>query len=218
MKVFWKKRIFSLREQALMIFAVLAAVGAFYVMARYKPAELSLQGLDAQTKQLAATLEKKRVPRALSRDAAQITRELEKVEGQLRERREQLQVLEARFVDAASTQALQDLMVDISTLARASGVTIRETLPFESEGGSGARSATSGLPENMVTRFKIGGFLRPLKRLRLEGNYQSLRRFIEGSAELTRQVVVLQFGFTTMSKLPPGGGSAHLNAEIVVAL
>ena len=218
MRLFGKKRILSLREQALMLFAVLAAVGVLYAIARYRPEQWALQQLEAETKQLASTLEKKRVPRPLNRDAAHISGELEKVEGQLSGRREQLKGLEARFVDAASTQALQDLMVDISTLARTSGVTIRETLPFESESGSGARASASGLPENMATRFKTGGFLRPLKRLRLEGNYPSLRRFIEGSAELTRQVVVLQFGFTTMSSPSPAGGSANLNAEIVVAL
>lgn len=218
MRLFGKKRILSLREQALMLFAVLAVVGVLYAMARYKPEQLALQQLEAEAKQLASTLEEKKVPRPLSRDAAQITPELEKVEGELNERREQLKVLEARFVDAASTQALQDLMVDISTLARASGVTIRETLPFESESGSGARASASGLPENMATRFIAGGFLRPLKRLHLEGNYQGLRRFIEGSAELTRQVVVVQFGFTTMSSPSPAGSSANLDAKIVVAL
>ncbi len=212
-----KKRKLNLREKVLLCFALLVVSGAGYFVVRYKPALLSLQQLEAETQQLASTLQTQRMPRPLRRDSAFIEQDLKDLETQLSERLKQLKALESRYVDANSTKSLQGLIVEISVIANASGVMIRETLPYT--GASEIKSGRYAVSRNLLAFFnEKGAYPRPLKTLRLEGTYQNLRRLIEGMMRLNHQVVVLQFGFRTISGHTLNKTRSLLSAEIVVAL
>lgn len=216
-----KKRAMSQREKLLIAAALLAMGGSLYAVARYQPAQLQLARMTEETQQLKTRVNKEHIPRQTGRDAEQLQRELDKVQRNLAEEQAQLEPLESRFIGAASPAAVQELMVDISTLARSSGVIIRETQPYSaaSRSGPAGRSSAAPLEAPLLTTLTANpDFQRPVKRLRLEGDYTGLRRFIEGIGSLPRRVVVLQFAFETLPMVEGQDEFQRLNANLVVAL
>ena len=61
-------------------------------------------------------------------------------------------------------------------------------------------------------------FHRPMHRLVLEGDYESLRKFIHGLDDLAWQVTVVRFNIEKMPTAPIRGYAQKLKSELVLAL
>jgi len=223
-------------EQILLATVIVVLVLGPYSLLRFLPENKTIVTLQKQAQQTAIKLQTARIPDEPEQDVEQLLQQLDE--------QEQVLALISAMADN-TTQRLapfgsQQLMVRISELARTTQMRIRtneayqainrpRASKFKSSFQSKSRpkpkviitEADAILPENHSWIDRMSAktiFHRPIQRLVLEGDYQSLRAFIHGLENLEWQVTVVQLNIESMPALPMRGYAQLLRAELVLAL
>jgi hypothetical protein len=222
-KLVRNKRVFVLA-------ALMAAVAVGYYRGRFRPTQGMIQRANAEADRLAEQLHHVQRPQAL-------TQQLERLCGQLAERKGQLDDAQAaldrerQFASVAGPAAVQAGNLKLSELAERTHVRIRQRLPFvwpeESQPISAAAAAPSSTnPAIDKTKSVVEAspfldgelvrelFAESLQRFEVEAPFAELRAFLDGLNELPWSVVVVTFDM----RVEAGGGQSPVGPTLVTTL
>jgi hypothetical protein len=207
------------REKGLLAGAAVVVLAMVYFVARVQPQKALAKSLKEDVASLEQTLASTPRPREAG-DPEAVKKQLEEANARLRQARGELDALLQRRVDDHSNQALEGLMQEILTLAKAKGVTVDTSGVY-----TGSLVDLGIVAKDEIARLQTGNEpfrFRPLRSLSLRGDYPHLRGFIEELPRLRHEVNVLRFS------LKADGGKAErrkadtqpagLRAELVLAL
>ncbi|MCX4187783.1 hypothetical protein [Methylophaga sp. OBS4] len=222
----------SNREQALAAAVIVVLLLGIYGFLRFMPATKAIVDLQHKAEATQKKVISTRIPEAPEYDMDELLEQLDDQEQALALLRSSAETVEQKLAPFES----QELKVRISELARSSDVRIRinERLAVVAQNTpqpvkqSKKRKAKEQVPTgdlvlpatmNWLARMSPGTmFHRPMQRLEIDGNYESLRRFIHGLNALPWQVTVVRLKLEKMPTSPPHGYAQILNAELVLAL
>ena len=231
------------REQVLVLVTAAVFLGGAYGLLRYKPALKALAEMQASTVKAEQRLKTSTIPDAPDEDEESMRERLLQAEDKLALANKRLSELEERLppVDA------QEVKLKISELAQLSRLLVRENEAYKigaatnaavAVGGSSraarraarkaaaTKSATSNVAAStepsigleMLDRYAIPYFARPLQRLRLEGYYTDIRYFLDQLQNFPWQVTVAQIQIKTEARPTEPGMPQLLQATLVLAL
>lgn len=181
----------SLREQAMLLALACALVGMSYFLMRFHPADTALRDLAREAEQARTKLAGMKWPKEPTADASELSLQLGQTDKELARARAHLAMLEARFIDTDNVDAVEGLKVQISELAKASGVTIVEKIPHKA-GRSGGPAQLGGDGDLLEVFSSTALYNRPIHRILIETSYHSLRRFLDGLNRLSWRVTALR--------------------------
>lgn len=172
------------RESALLVIAATVIIGLGYLRWRYLQAQRAIR---EAIKSSGVELEQVR-PDTFRAWTARTNAELTRLEEALVGEQETLTQLEQRFAPSQSNEALQALKVEVSDLAKSSGVLIRESVPYQ------PAAATAGSDRALLSQFATGTlYRRPLQRMRMESSFAGFRQFLRGLDRLSWRATVARF-------------------------
>lgn len=208
-------RTISEREKILLGMALLAVLISLYALVRYKPQQLEYSRVTEEVQQLKNGLKSARIPRPKGQDANSLQQQIDKTQRDLDRSTSLLTSYEQQFVNIDSAEAVQGVVVQISNLARTSGVIIRETLQY-----SDKPFVSRGTDEVLLTEALIAGhiFQRPARNMTIEGSYRAMRRFLIGMGQLSKRVVVLRFSMEVVPMLDQQQKLQQLKSSLLVSL
>ena len=201
------------REHALLVVAVVSAIGLGYVSLRYTPAARAYQNVLDRIETTQQKLKKTKVPviddlppvESLQARLGELQQQTEAAETQTRQWND-------RLVPADDPGSVQQLMLEISALARQTGVRIQENTPM-------AKTAIEESPDKVLremgSKQQRG---RPIQRIGLLSSYAGLRAFIEGLVALPWHVAIVRLEIETVPVAGIQRGPQPLEASLVIAL
>ncbi|PHS25894.1 MAG: hypothetical protein COA83_04320 [Methylophaga sp.] len=223
-------------EQILLATVIVVLILGAYSLLRFIPENKTIVTLQKQAERTAIKLQTARIPDEPEQDVEELLHQLDE--------QEQVLALINTMADN-TTQRLapfgsQQLMVRISELARTTRMRIRSNEAYQAINRARATKFKSSLksksrPKARVVTTEVDAILpenynwidrmsaktmfhRPIQRLVLEGDYQSLRAFIHGLEGLEWQVTVVQLNIELMPAAPMRGYAQLLRSELVLAL
>jgi hypothetical protein len=215
------------REKGLLVTAVVVILAVFYFVARVQPQRALVKSLTEETAKLEKEVGTIVLPKNTG-DPETVNKQLAEVNARLGTAREELAAVFSKRVDETSNQALEGLMLEILTLAKAKGVSV------DNSGAYAGSVADLGLAvKEELTRLQSGGEpfrFRPLRSLSLSGDYPHIQNFIKELPKLGHEVNVLRFSIKSVLSLSKGADgnesrdqkntaqSRELRAELVLAL
>ncbi|RMH37660.1 MAG: hypothetical protein D6690_02480 [Nitrospirae bacterium] len=210
----------SQREQILLLLLVGVIIGMGYHLFRYQAIKADLWHWESEVAKVQADLKAAKVPRDPPYERSRLEKKLAKLEQELQDVQAKLTPLESQFVPADNDDALLTLKLDISSLAKTTGVDIRDNQPFQPDIEQKAEQSTAaGTPRTLYEIFLHGDpYRRPLQRLRLVGSFAGLQRFLEGLPRLPNKVIVLLFRMETAGQPIAPGAPQPLSSTIILAL
>lgn len=189
------------REKGLLVGAAVVLLSTFYFVARIQPQTASSKALAEEVAGLEQKVNGARPPRYAG-DPEAAKKQLEEANARLEQARKEFDALVKKRVDESSNQALEGLMLEILTLAKAKGVSV------DNSGVYAGSIADLGLAaKEDLARLQAGGgpfHFRPLRSLSLTGDYPHLRNFIKELPELGHEVNVLRFSVKPVPGSSPG--------------
>lgn len=222
-------------EQLLFAIVILILILGSYSWLRFIPQNNEILDLHSQVAATERKLLKTRIPDEPDQDIEALLKQLDDQEHAAELIRTMADGIGERLAPFDS----QELKVRISELARNSGVRIRINETYVKTLTTGALvpsvqnkkkikqatplvTATNViLPESHSWIARMSAetlFHRPMQRLILEGDYQSIRTFIHGLAELQWQLTVVKLKLERLPSTPLRGYAQMLNSELVLAL
>lgn len=211
------------REHLLILAALAVFIGLGYALFRYIPASKETRELIRETEKLEAKRKEIQLPNDPSEELRQLEKEKGEMERTLAAERERLAALERTFAPVDALEIVHGLQVEISDLARASGLRIIENAPYAPNAPAASRSGALLPADRLGDRLgrearlflQSDGplFRRPLRRVRVAASYDGLRRFLEGLNRLSKRVTVVQYTIETARR-----GEAALVVTFILAL
>lgn len=219
-------------EQILLAVVMLVLIMGGYGWLRFVPKNNDIVSLQSQAAATERKLLTTRIPEEPEQGIDELLKQLDDQEHALALVRTMADGVGERLAPFDS----QELKVRISELARNTGVRIRTNEAFikpasmavvpivnkKKSKTAAAQAATNVIlpsSHSWIARMSATTvFHRPMQRLELEGDYQSLRAFIHGLAELHWQVTVIQLKLERMPATPLRGYAQALSSELVLAL
>ena len=189
----------SIREHLLLLIALAVAGVTGYWLARGRFVSRELQAARAATAAVRAKLDQLEAPEGSFADPATVAQRLEQARRERDSAQRVLEELEGRFVDLGRPVELDRLRLEISALADASGVLIRENRTCPPSQVHRVEASEHGVArpraQDEVVSLRAGGepYRRPLREITVQSSYEGLRRFLDGLAELRSFVGVLRF-------------------------
>lgn len=202
------------REKGLLLGAAVVVLASLYFVARVQPLRTELKSLRGDVTSLEQRLRNTPMPKPPA-DPEAAKKQLEEAKTHLARAREELGILMQGRVDQDSNQALEGLMLEILTLAKAKGVSVDTSSVY---GGSSADFGVVSKEE--LARLQSGSEplpFRPLRSLSLRGDYPHIRGFVEELPRLGHAVSVLRFSLKAEGDKTERH-RAGLRAELVLAL
>jgi len=197
------------REWALLVISVTVIVSTGYLRWRYLPARQIVREATAGS---GVALEQAR-PDLFQAWTVRTNAEIARLERTLVQEQETLARIERGFAPSQSNEALQALKVEISDLAKSSGVLIRESVPYRP-----AATATDSDPTLLGQFAKGTPYRRPLQQMRIEGSFGDFRQFLRGLPRLSWRVTVARFHLQAVPRPGVGDGSQVLDVTAILAL
>ncbi len=178
----------SLREQVLMAILGGSIIVATYVLARYLPAKKQLALLEEQQQILEQDLKKIVLPK-IPKQYQQLQPKLTQLEAALNASSEKLQQLKQAYLDPNSVNQRQALKLEISQLAKASGIKVMEVSPY----------LQSEQPRHpLLGKDSLVWSSLNLEHLKLLSTYANFRRFLAGLDQLSKKVHVVYFALNLL--------------------
>ncbi len=224
------------REQLLIGLVMIVLILGSYTLFRFIPEQKSITSLVKKAEKTERKLLRNRLPDEPTENLDDLVEQLNDQEQAIALIKTSAETMQNRLASFDS----QELKVRISQLATSNRVRIKtnevlKTLPQstalvsnkkKNKNKKKARTtpkATSNviLPASMswIARMSPNTmFYRPMQRLELEGDYQSLRQFIHGLDDLPWQVTVIRLRLEQLPTSVPAGYPQPLSAELVLAL
>lgn len=228
------------RERYFLLAALLIAIGFGYYWSRYAPRQKAISRAEREAAVAHSEMQKtKLLPEPLQQP--------EKLKIQLDALRHQVEMVQSknfrlreRYLFAADESVRQNALVDLSLIANATAVEIRDSVPVPSRvqmvaPASGKRrerenrfartssstnqpNVDSALHRPLVTESMLIEIGKPrLQRLTLVSDFAALRAFIGQLEALSHQVVVLDFNVTTVD-VDKSAPSGRLTTDLLLAL
>ena len=220
-------------EQFLFAIVILILILGSYSWLRFIPKNNEIMDLQSQAVATERKLLKTRIPDEPDQDIEALLKQLDDQEHAA----ELIRTMADGMGDRLAPFDSQELKVRISELARNSNVrittnesyvkTLNKTPIVVPKNKKTIKQATPQtatdviLPasHSWIARMSADTlFHRPMQRLILVGDYQSIRTFIHGLAELQWQVTVVQLKLERLPSTPLRGHAQMLNSELVLAL
>ena len=203
----------TLREQLMLPAAFAIAIIILYGTVRLKSANQALQDLKTQHTQAINTRASLQFPQASPHDSSALRNRLNQLQKQLAETNERLQTGQSRLADPTNGNEIQNLKIEISTLAQDNGLTIVETIPHETDSANRSQIVenysgdlrTIPSPRDLSTAPIIYEYIqllyaRPLQQMTVQSTFAELLRFLNGFDSLSHQVTMVNFEIQTESK------------------
>jgi len=221
------------REQILIaVVAVVLFLGS-YTLFRFVPENKHIVSLQKQTAKTERKLQSARIPDEPDEGIDELLKQLDDQEQSLKLINEMADGIAQRLAPFDS----QQVIIMISQLARQSDVLVKTSEAFKitpvqatakpkkkkrkKQGAPVAPRDSVIFPATRTWIDRMSAstlFHRPMQRLILEGDYQSLRSFIHGLDGLGWQVTVVRFKIEKMPSAPIQGYAQRLQSELVLAL
>lgn len=173
---------------AILFVAVLIAL---YFGLRYPGinAELTHQSNMVNRKLNRIELRKEAIPEPAV-PAARIRNELAELDGDIVQLRLRLKSLRGIFASLDSTEELQTLWLDVSSLAGSSGLDVLAMSGY----GSGGRNGSPITSAQFLQQETNNRYQRPLVALQANGSFPQLMTFLRGLKTLSHHVAVVRLG------------------------
>ncbi len=201
----------SWREHLLVIIACGILIGMAYVPFRYLPAQKEIAGLIEETEKTWAKTKGIELPNDPAEDLKRLEKEKMDMEQTLIGMREAIASLEEAFAPVDSPEVLHGLQVEISDLARVSGVRILENKPYEPKSPL-AQGVKQSVPDTFTP------YSRPKRRLEAATSYIGFKRFIQGLNDLRWRVTVVELALEMTPPAKRGPGNEPLIVTLILAL
>lgn len=219
------------REQILVAVVAIVLILGSYTLFRFIPENKHIVSLQNQAEKTERKLQSARIPDEPDEGIDELLKQLDDQEQSLNLINEMADGVAQNLAPFDS----QQVIIMVSQLARQSDVLVKtsETLkvaPIQATSQKKKKKKKSKniinetniiLPatRNWIDRMSASTlFHRPMQRLILEGDYQSLRSFIHGLDDLGWQVTVVRFKIEKMPTAPMQGFAQRLQSELVLAL
>lgn len=196
----------TLREQLMLPAAFVIAIVVLYGTARLKYANRAVQELKDQHTQAINTRASLQFPKASPHDASALRNRLQQLNQELATANDRLQTGQAQLADPTDGNQIQNLKIEISSLAQDNGLTIVETIPYDSDAADRSQIVAnySGDPRTIPSPDDLGAapviyeyiqllYARPLQMMTVQSSFAELLRFISGFDSLSHQVTVVNF-------------------------
>ncbi|QPJ62480.1 MAG: hypothetical protein G3M70_11605 [Candidatus Nitronauta litoralis] len=201
----------------------LAVIISVYTFVIYPRTSKSLLDSENMIKRRLDRIEKRtQIKKQADGDLFGLTRQLSLVEKDLEVLRARLAQNMEGFAPLDSSSVQQRLRLEISTLARRSGLHVRQAARVGSQVSGQNVSGKTSRPPDISNRNTYG---RPLYEINAETNYWSLVRFLEDLKQLTYHVSVVNIEAKAMEGAGNSGGnelpplpSGRLNVRMVLTL
>lgn len=200
----------SLREQLMLPAAFVIAIVVLYGTARLKSANLAVNDLKTQLKQAVDTRAALQFPQASPHDSSSLKYRLDQLQNDLEAANARLQSWQDKLADPTDDNQIQNLKIEISTLAQNNGLTIVETIPYDSVAANRSQIVTnySGDPLSIpdpadpsaapvIYEYIHLLYARPLQFMTVQSSFAELLRFLNGFDNLTHQVTLVSFEIET---------------------
>jgi|AZIC01.1.fsa_nt_gi hypothetical protein len=220
-------------EQLLSAVVILVIVVGGYSWLRFIPQNNTIVNLQAQAAATERKLIKTRIPDEPDQDIEALLKQLDDQE----QAAELIRTMADGMGERLAPFDSQELKVRISELARNTNVRISTNEAYVKPHintpvvlvknkkkiiQAATQTATDLIlpaSHSWIARMSADTlFHRPMQRLILEGDYQSIRSFIHGLAELQWQVTVVQLKLERLPSTPLRGYAQRLQSELVLAL
>jgi len=184
----------SLREHLLIIMALLVAIGVCYFLLRYSSAQKELAELTQRAEETVAKQKGINLPNDAFEELRHVEKEKSKIEQALTEERQWLSLLEKRVVPAHALEIVNGIQVEISELAKKSGLRLIENTPYI--------PTDAGFPRYSKWNLAVWDFLRlaeaspirrPLRRFQFAASYNGVKQFLRELDALSFQVTIVQY-------------------------
>lgn len=203
-----RMRVFKInrREMLLLCIAVSVMAGVGYIRVRYWPAAQALAAIHKETEDLRTKLKVSQLPKEPpEKEINQMEQELAGIAQQFETWQARIGSLEHRFVPVDSSESLQALKVEISSLARRQGVLIVKDVSYQA----------APQDKSLAWFLDKGLYQRPLRQITVESPYPYLLKFIQGLQNLPYQVTIVRLEI--MLKGDASNGSA-LTSTLILSL
>lgn len=200
------KRKLGNREKITFIIAGAVLLGGVYAMTRVKMREDDLKLVREEAGRIQAEIAAIR-PALGGNDAQAAEAELAAARVELEKQTRKLTALNARQVDVASSQAVQEAMLEVTLLASRHGVKLKS-----------AEAATNGVGGMRATQSGVNPIAgRPLRQLTLVGRYADLSAFLTDLPRARHAVTIMRFALKAAA---PASGeiSPPIDAEVLILL
>lgn len=217
-------------EQILFAIIIIALTLGSYSFFRFIPKNDAIAKLHRQVEKIQNNLFNADIPNEPEQDVEELLKELDEKERTLALTQSMANSVAQHLAPFNS----QELKVRISELATRSGIRIRTNEDFhapiltkinKAKAKAKAKTPINAsnliLPVNRSWTDRLSQqsvFHRPLQRLVLDGNYQSIRSFIHGLEKLQWQVTPVRVSIEILPISPLRGQPQRLKAELVLAL
>lgn len=212
----------SRREHILVIIAWGILIGMVYLPFRYLPSLKEIKGLIEETEKTWAKQKEIKLPKEPPEDPEILEKERIEAEKGLTGMRSAIASLKGAFAPVDSPEVLHGLQVEISDLARASGVRVLGIKPYEpksppSQGVKQSVPDTSGFKGSV---YGAGGtpYSRPMRRLEAAASYGGFKRFMRGLNNLHWRVTLVEFNLEKAEPAKRGQGDEPLAVTLILAL
>lgn len=221
------------REQVLIAIVMIVLLLGSYTLFRFVPENKRIVSLQKQAAKTERKLLKARIPDEPEQGVDELLQKLDDQEKSLQLVNEITESIEQKLAPFNS----QQLIIMISQLARQSGVVIKtsealkaaslnKTLKKKKKKKRKKAAATKNVTDAILPASRrwidrmsaTTMFHRPMHRVIIEGDYESLRTFIHGLDDLQWQVTVVQLHIQKMPTAPMNGYAQRLKSELVLAL
>jgi len=221
------------REQILVAVVSIVLFLGSYTLFRFLPENKNIVSLQNQAAKTERKLQSARIPDEPDEGIDELLKQLDDQEQSLQLINEMADGVAQHLAPFDS----QQVIIMVSQLARQSGVLVKtsESLkitPIQATSQKKNKKRNKKAKQivneanvifpatrNWIDRMSASTlFHRPMQRLILEGDYQSLRSFIHGLDNLGWQVTVVRFKIEKMPMAPMQGFAQRLQSELVLAL
>jgi len=219
------------REQILIGLVMVSIFLGGYTLFRFIPKNSEIASLQKQVAKTERKLNSARIPDEPNEGVEELLIKLDEQEQSLSLLKDIADGVAQRLAPFDS----QQVIILVSQLARQSGVRVKTSEALKTpitatamnkkqrERLKKARSSGTKLilpaSRSWIDRMSLATmFHRPMQRLVLEGDYQSIRAFIHGLDNLEWQVTVVRFNIEKMPTVPLRGYAQVLKSELVLAL
>ncbi len=228
----------SEREKLMLPTAFAVIVLVLYGAFRWKPANQAVLELQKEVTEAIKGRENLKFPDARGRSVAELKQDFETLQTELATTQEKLKAAEAALVPIKDPNALQDLKIQISTLAQESEVTIVQTVPDEESRGMFAKGPSGGDSDDdddddaskewrldPLAKFSAPVahevfnevYPRPWQKMTIRTSFMNLLHFVRGLETLDWRVTLVAFSVKA-SDTSNDFGPPQLDATLILAL
>lgn len=204
------KRSVRPREKLLIVAAVVICAMGFYTFARIKTKEAEIKLFREELVRLQGEVNMGGGTRVAGRELEEAQENHAAARVALDKTQKELADFTQNMVNASSSDAVESVMLELTTIAARHGVDVQQAEPFTGQ--------VAGMPSPKAAQAAQPLAARPLRKLALAGRFTDITAFIAALSAMRQTVQVLSFALRVGDAKGATSGSPRLAAEMVVLL